>query len=178
MVDISVAELQSALHENECICHSSDCRSIAVHELVRRARYVPRDTTFAALDMTVLLLMDPFPLLRDSLLTVLRLGLNDDVPEDTKPLNRISRLEASFNEISNKFRMFFIPHYSVVGGSMIVFACAINRDVGVWERTLPTSVRDKYSGTMPPGGSAVIEMFPLPTWKGVTDFVNERGECC
>ena len=38
-----------------------------------------------------------------------------------------------------------------------------------------TLVRDKYSGTMPPGVSSVIEMFPLPSWKGITDFVNGGG---
>ena len=59
--------------------------------------YVPRDATFATSDKTALLFMDRFALLRYCLLIVLRLGLNDDVPKDAEPLNRISRLEISFN---------------------------------------------------------------------------------
>ena len=94
--------------------------------------------------------MDRFALLRDSLLAVLRLGLNDEVPGNAEPLNRISHLEASFNEISNKFRRFLISHYSVVRGRMLVLAGVINRDIGVWESGLSTFVRDKYSGTMSP----------------------------
>ena len=38
-----------------------------------------------------------------------------------------------------------------------------------------TLVRDKCPGTMPPGVSSVIEMFPLPAWKGITDFVTWGG---
>ena len=134
--------------------------------------YVPRDATFAALDMTALPLMDHFALLRNYLLTVLRLGLNDEVPEDAEPLNRVSRLEASFKEISNKFRRFLITHYGVVRGRILVLADVINRDIGVWESELSTFVRHKYSETMPPGASTVIDMFPPPTWKGMADFVN------
>ena len=58
---------------------------------------------------------------------------------------------------------------------MLVLAVVINREIGVWESDLSTFVRDKYSGTMPPGVSSVIEMFPLPAWKGITDFVNREG---
>ena len=106
--------------------------------------------------------MDRFALLRDSLLTVLSLGLNDEVPEDAESLNRISHHKASFNEISNTFSRFLITHYSAVRGRMLVLAGVINRDIGVWESDLSTFVRDKYSGTMPPGASTGIEMFPLP----------------
>ena len=63
---------------------------------------------------SVLLLMDGFALLRDSLLTMLRLGLSDEVFDDAEPLNYISRLDASFNEIYNNIRRFLITHYSVV----------------------------------------------------------------
>ena len=94
------------------------------------------------------------------------------IPEDAEPLNRISHHKASFNEISNKFSRFRITHYSVVRGRMLVLAGVINRDIGVWESDLSTFVRDTYSGTMPPGASTVIEVFPLPDWKGMTYFIN------
>ena len=97
--------------------------------------YVPRDATFAAVDTTALSLMDRFALHRDSLLTVLRLSLNDEVPEDAEPLNRISHLVALFNEMSNKFHRLLITHYSVVRGRMLVLADVINRDIGVGQAT-------------------------------------------
>ena len=78
--------------------------------------YVSREVIFAASDMTPFPHTDPFILLRDSLLTFVRLGLNDDVLEDTESLNRISHLDASFNDIPNKFRRFLITHYSVFRG--------------------------------------------------------------
>ena len=124
--------------------------------------YLPRDATFTALDITSLPLMDHFALLCDVLLAVLCLGLNNDVPEDTETLNCISRLKASFNEISNKFRMFLFTRYWVIRGRMLVLAVVIQRDIGGWESDPTTLVRDKYSRTMPPGSSAVVEMFPLP----------------
>ena len=139
--------------------------------------YVPRNATFAASDTTGLPLMGHFALLRDSLLNVLHLGLNDDILDNAEPLSRISHLEASFNETSNKFRRFLITHYSVVRGSMLVIAGVINRDIGVWESDLSTLVRDKYSGTMPPGVGTAIEKFPLPAWEGMTDFLD-GGKCC
>ena len=74
------------------ICRTSDYRTITVLSLFDVLAYVPRDATFAALDMTAFQLMDRIAFLRDSLLTVLRTGLNDDVPEDAEPLNRIARL--------------------------------------------------------------------------------------
>ena len=110
--------------------------------------------------------MDRFVLLCDSLLAVLRLGLNDDVPEDAEPLNRISHLEASFNEISNKFHRFFITHYSVVRGRMLVLGGIINHGIGVWESDLSTLVRDKYSGTMPPGSGTSSRCFLCPPEEG------------
>ena len=125
--------------------------------------------------MTVLTLIDLFALLFDPLLTVLLLGLNDDVPEDAEPLNRTHHLETSFNEISNKFRRFLITRYSVVRGRMLVLAGVINRNIGVWESDLYTFVRNKYSRTMSPGASTVIAMFPLLAWKGMTYFANGRG---
>ena len=103
--------------------------------------YVPHDAIFAAPDMTALPLVDQFALFPDFLLTVLRLVPNDDVPKDAEPLNRISHLAASFNEKSNKFRRFFITHYSVAPGLMVVLAGVINRDIGVWESNLSTFVR-------------------------------------
>ena len=140
--------------------------------------YVAHDATFAASDMTALLLMDHFALLRDSLLTVLRLGLNDEVLENTQPLNYISRLEASFNDISDKLSMFFITHYSVVRDRMLVHAGVINRDISVYESDLSKFVRDKYSGAMPPGAGTAIEMFPVPPpGEGRWIFLT-RGECC
>ena len=57
---------------------------------------------------------------------------------------------------------------------MLVLAGVTNRDIGVWESGLSTFVRDKCSATMPPGVGAVIEMFPIPVWKGMTDFVNRQ----
>ena len=57
---------------------------------------------------------------------------------------------------------------------MVVLAGVINGDIGVWESDLSTFVRDKYSGTMPPG--AIIEMSPLPAWNEMTDFIS-GGEC-
>ena len=87
--------------------------------------------------------MDRAVLLRDSLLTVLYLGINDHVPEDMEPLNCISRLEASFNEISTKFCRFLITHYSIVHRRMIMIAGVINRDIGAWKSDLSTFVRDK-----------------------------------
>ena len=129
-VDISVAELQSVLRENVYVTPAIDDQlryTSSFYVLV----YVPRDATFAASDMTALPIMDRFAFLRDSLLTMLRLGLNDEVLGNTEPLNRISHLVASFNEISNKFRRFVITHYSAVRGRMLVLAGVINRDIGV-----------------------------------------------
>ena len=137
--------------------------------------YVPRDATFAVSDMAALRLMNGIALLRDSLVTILRIDLYDDVPEDAAPLNRISCLEASFNEIFNKCRRFLITHWSKVRGRMLVLAGVINRDMGVWESDLYTFVRDEHSGSMPPGAGIVIEMFPLRAWKGMTGVVNEGG---
>ena len=65
-----------------------------------------------------------------------------------------------------------ITHYSVVRGRMLILAGVINRDIGVWENSLSTFVRDKYSGTMPPRASTVIE---IPAWKGITDFDRRGG---
>ena len=173
MVDISVAELQSALRESVYVAPAiaDQLRYMSSFGVLA---YVPRDATFAASDMTALSLMDRFALLRDPLLTVLRLGLNNDVPEDTEPLNRVPHLEASFNEISNKFRRFLIAHYSVVCGRTLVFAAVINRYIGVWENDLSTFFRDKCPGIIPPEVGTVIEMFTLPAWKE-TDFVNGGG---
>ena len=128
MVDISVAELQSAVRERVFVTPaiSDQLRYMSSFDVLA---YMPRDATFAASDMTVLPVMDRFALLRDSLLTVLRLGLNDDASENAEPLNRISHLEASFNEISNKFRRLLITHHSAVQGSMLVLAGVINRDI-------------------------------------------------
>ena len=61
----------------------------------------------------------------------------------------ISHIEASFNEISNKFRRFLIMHYNVGRGRMLVLAGVINRDIGVWKSDLSTVVGKKYSGTIP-----------------------------
>ena len=58
---------------------------------------------------------------------------------------------------------------------MLVLAGVINHDIGVWESDLSKFVCDKYSGTMTPGVSSVIEMFALPARKGITDFVNKEG---
>ena len=99
-VDISVAELQSVLRESVYVTPAIDDQlryMSSFYVLVN----VPRDATFAASDMTALPIMDRLAFLRDSLLTMLHLGLNDEVLENTEPLNRISHLEASFNEISN-----------------------------------------------------------------------------
>ena len=137
--------------------------------------YVLRDATFAASNMTALPLVDRFAFLCDFLLIVLHLGLNDDVPKNTDPLNRISHFEVPFNEISNKFRRLLITHYSVLRGRMLVLAGIINCDIGVWESDLSTYLRDKYSGIMPPGTGNVVEMFPLLIWKGTTDVVNGWG---
>ena len=174
MVGISVEDLQRALRESLCVTPaiSDQLRYMSSFDVLAS---VPRDATFAASDMTVLPLMDRFALLRDSLLTVLRLGLNDDVPEDAEPLNPISHLEASFNEILNKFRRFLITHYSVARGRMLVLAGVINRDNGLWESDLSALVRDKYERTMPPGASTAIKIFSLPTWKGMTNFVSGGG---
>ena len=51
-------------------------------------------------------------------------------------------------------------------------ADVINREIGVWKSDQSTSVRDKYSGTMPSGAGTVIEMFPLTAWKGMMVFVH------
>ena len=149
MVDISVAELQSVLRESVYVTPAvaDQLRYMSSFDVLA---YVPRDATFAASDITDLPLMNRFTLRRDFLLTMLRLGLNDDIPEDAESLNRISHLEVSFKEISNKFRKFLIAHYSVVRGRMLVFAVVINRDIGRGETDLSTFVCDKYSGTILP----------------------------
>ena len=133
--------------------------------------YVPRDATFSASDMTAFPLTDRFALLRDSLLTVPRLGLNDDVPGNAEPLNSILHLKASFNEIPNKFRRF----RSVVRGRMLVLTGVTNRDIGVWKSNLSTFMRDRYSGAMPPGADTAIDMLPLPARKGMTGSVSSGG---
>ena len=150
MVDISVVEMQSALRESVHVAPviADQLRYMSSFDVLT---YVPRVAIFGASDMTALPLADHFALLRDSLLTVVHLGLNGDVPEDAESLNRIYHLDASFNDISNKFRRFLIAHHSVVHGRMLVLAGAVNRDIGVWESDLSKFVRDKYSGTMPPG---------------------------
>ena len=96
MVDISAAELQSALRESEYVTPTiaDQLRFTSSFDVLA---YVPRDAAFAASDMIALLIMDRFALLCNSLLTVLHLGLNYDVPENAEPLNCISHLEASFN---------------------------------------------------------------------------------
>ena len=93
MVDISVAELQSALRENVYVTPAIADQSRCTSSFDVLA-YVPRDETFAASDKTSLPLVDRFALLRDSMLTVLRLGVNNDVTEDAEPLDRISHLDA------------------------------------------------------------------------------------
>ena len=136
--------------------------------------YVLRDATFAASDRTALPLLHRFGLLCDSLLSALRPGLNDGVREDAESLNRISRLEVSFNEISNKLCRFLITHYSVVCRCMLVLAAIIKNHIGVRTSDRSRFVLDKCSGTMPPGAGAVIEMSPLSAWKGATYFMNVR----
>ena len=79
---------------------------------------------------------------------------------DAESLKRISRLR------------FFIPHHRVVRGRLLVLTNVINLDFGVWESDMSTFARDKYPGTLPLGAAIVIEMFPLPAWKGVVDFIN------
>ena len=137
--------------------------------------YVRRDAILVASDMADLPLVYRFALHRDFLLTVLRLGVNDDVPENAEPLDSNSSLEASFSEISNKFRRFLIAHYGVTRGRMPVFAGVINRDIGLWESYLSAFMRGKDLGTMRPDTGAVVEMFTLPDWKGMTCFVNGGG---
>ena len=113
MVGISaVAGLQSALRASIYVTPTivDQLRYMSSSDVLA---FVPRDATFAASDMTALPVMDRFALLRDSLLTMLLLGLNDDVPEDAEPLNRIFHLEASLNEISYEFHRFLITHYQV-----------------------------------------------------------------
>ena len=176
MVNISAAEMQSALRESVYVTPAI-AHQLRYMSSFTVPAYVPHDAIFAASDMAALPLMDRFALLRDYLLTVLRLGLNDDVPKDAEPLDRVSHLVASFNEISNTFRRFLIAHYSVVRGRMRVVAGVINRDIGVWESDLSTLVRDKNSGATPPGASTVIEMFPLPARKGMTGLLTGGG-CC
>ena len=162
MVVISVAELQSVLRKSYCVKLS------IVDQLWYMSSFdvfadVSRDVNITASNMTALPLMDHFALLRSSLLTVLRLGLNDAVPEDAEALNRISRLEASFSNISNMFRRFPVTYYIVVRTRMLVFAGGINRDIGVWENDLSTFLRDKCSGTLPLGAGTTIELFRRPT---------------
>ena len=130
MVDISVAELQSALRESVCVT-SAIADQLWYMSSFDVLACVPPNATFAASDMTAFSLMDRLALLRDPLLTVLRLGLNNDVPEDAELLNRVPHLEVSFNEISNKFRRFLIAHYSAVCGRMFVFTAVISRYIGV-----------------------------------------------
>ena len=122
MVEISVAKLQSA---RKYIAPASADQWWYMSPFDVLA-YFSRDASFAASDIRALMLMDRFAPLRDSLLTVLYFGLNDDVPKDAEPLNRISRLEASLNKMSNKVRRFFITHYS----RMLVLAGVVNRDIG------------------------------------------------
>ena len=139
MVDISLADMQSALRESVYVTPATADqlrRMSSFDEL----EYVPRDAAFAASDMTALPLMNRFALLRDFLWTVLLLGLNDDVLEDAEPIHRSSYLEASFNEIAKKFRRFVITFYSVVRGCMLVLAAVNNRDISVWESDLSTFV--------------------------------------
>ena len=159
MVDISVAEMRSALRESVYVAPviADQLRYMSSFDVLT---YVPREAIFAASDMTALPLTDHFALLRDSMITVVRLGLNDDVPEDAESLNCIFHLDASFNDISNKFRRFLVAHHSVIRGRMLVLAGAINRDIGVCESDLSKFVRDKYSGTMPRGAGTehVVEM--------------------
>ena len=106
--------------------------------------------------MTVLPLIDRFALLRDSALTMLRLGLNGDILEDAEPVFLASRPRPTRSPASSA------GSYSEVRRRMLVLAGVINHDIGVWKINLPIFVRDKYSGTMPPGADTVIEMSTLP----------------
>ena len=128
MVDIAVAELQSAPRKGVYVTPATadQMRYMSSFDVLT---YVPRDASFAASDMTSLVPMNRFALLHDILLTVLRLGLNDDVPEDGESLNRISHLEASFNEIPTSFRRFLITHYSVV---VVVCSCSLVSSTVTW----------------------------------------------
>ena len=162
MVDISLANMQSALLRESVYVAPATADQLQHMSSFYELEYVPRDAAFAASDMSALPLMNRFALLRDFLLTVLLLGLNDDVLEDAEPIHRSSYLEASFNEIAKKFRRFVITYYSVVRGCMPVLAGVNNCDISVWESDLSTFVRGKNSGIKPPGASTVIELFSLP----------------
>ena len=83
-VDIAVAELQSVLRGSVYITPPIDDQ-LRYMSSFNVLVYVPRDATFAASDMTALPIMDHFAFLRDSLLTVLRLGLNDEAPKIRSP---------------------------------------------------------------------------------------------
>ena len=170
-VVISVAELHSVLRKRVCVKPSivDQLQHMSSFDVFA---YVSHDANVAASDMTALPLMDRFALLRSSLLTVLRLGLNDDVPEDAEALNRISHLEASFSNISIMSRRFLITYYIVFRTRMLVLAGGISRDIGVWENDMSTFLRDKCSETMPPGAGTIIELFPSPHLKRGGSFAG------
>ena len=101
VVDIAVAELKSALRESVYVTPAivNQLRYISLFDVLA---YGPRDATFAASDITALPLMGRFGLLYNSFLTGMRFSLNDDVPKVAESINRISRLEAWFNESSTR----------------------------------------------------------------------------
>ena len=159
MVNMSVPELQSALRKTAYATPvANQLRCMSSFQVLA---YVPRDATFAASDMTALPLDHAAS------------RPEYDVPKYTEPLNRIYRLEPSFNEIFTKFSMVLLTHDSVVRscmlalagvlrGRMLVLAGAFNHDIGIRKSDLSIFVRDKCSGTMPPGAGTIVEMFLSP----------------
>lgn len=107
---------------------------------------------------------------------MLSLDLDRHPPADFEPLDRISRLEAALNDISDKFRRFLITHHGLVSGRISILAGVINRDLDEWESVLSRFGRDNYPTTSPPGLEAAIIMSPLPVSKGMAGFVNGGGE--
>lgn len=136
MIDISVSDIQIA----------DQLRGISLFDVFV---YVPSDAEFSTSDMTDLPLVDQFAILQDSLLTVMRLVLNEDVPEYFQPLQSIACLDASFKDIADKFRSSLIIPHSAVRSQISVLTTLLNRDFGKWESDLSKFVRDIYSGTVP-----------------------------
>lgn len=98
IVDISASKWQGTLPESVYVTSAvpDQLRYMSPFDVVVN---VPRDATLASSDMAALPLMDRFSLPLDFLLTMLRLGIHDDVSEDAEPLARNSHLGASFSEI-------------------------------------------------------------------------------
>ena len=159
MVDIFVAELQSAVREIVYVTPAilDQLRYMSSFDVLA---YVPRNASFAASDMTAFSRTDHMALFRDFLLIELCLGLYDDAPQSYLSLRGLVQQDLQQAQQVSDHTL------QCIRARMLVLACVINRSIAVRESDLFTYVRCNYLGTVPPNSAMSSRCFLSPPGKG------------